>query len=75
MTGPREVRTEAGEFHPQWFKKTVIEAFKNDPIRIIIEIFKNSADSYTRLQKKENHPLRFLLRFYVEKEALLQLRS
>lgn len=53
MTEPKEVRTEPGEFHPQWFKKTVIEAFKNDPMRILIEIIKNSADSYTRLQKKE----------------------
>jgi len=54
MSAPKEQRTEPGEFHPQWFKKTVIEAFKNDPVRIIIELIKNSADSYTRLQKKEN---------------------
>ncbi|MEM3523404.1 MAG: ATP-binding protein [Thermoproteota archaeon] len=48
----KEKRTEPGEIHPEWFKKTVIEAFKNDPMRIIIELIKNSADSYTRLQKR-----------------------
>jgi hypothetical protein len=52
VTELKEKRTEPGEFHPEWFKKTVIEAFKNDPMRIIIELIKNSADSYTRLQKK-----------------------
>ena len=36
------------------WKNTVKEAFKNDPLRILIELIKNSADSYTRLIKKKN---------------------
>lgn len=49
---PKELRTESGEVHPDWWKRTVKEAFKNDPLRIIIELIKNAADSYTRLVKK-----------------------
>jgi len=49
---PKEQRTELGEVHPKFWERTVKEAFKNDPLRIIIEIIKNSADSYTRLHKK-----------------------
>jgi hypothetical protein len=49
---PKEQRTELGEIHPKFWERTVREAFKNDPMRIIIELIKNSADSYTRLYKK-----------------------
>jgi len=49
---PNEKRIERGEIHPKYWEKTVKEAFKNDPPRIIIELIKNSADSYTRLHKK-----------------------
>jgi len=49
---PREERKEPGEIHPDFWKKTVKEAFKNDPLRIMAELIKNSADSYTRLEKE-----------------------
>jgi hypothetical protein len=49
---PKELRTEPGEVHPKFWERTVKEAFKNDPMRIIIELIKNSADSYTRLHKR-----------------------
>ena len=52
MNMPREKRKEPGEIHPEFWKKTVKEAFKNDPLRIMIELIKNSADSYTRLEKQ-----------------------
>jgi len=52
MNMPKEKRTEPGEVHPDFWKKTVREAFKNDPLRIMIELIKNSADSYTRLEKQ-----------------------
>jgi hypothetical protein len=52
MTTPKEQRTEPGEIHPKFWERTVRDAFRNDPIRIIIELIKNSADSYTRLYKK-----------------------
>ncbi|MDD5331974.1 MAG: ATP-binding protein [Candidatus Nanoarchaeia archaeon] len=49
----------------KWWERTVKEAFKNDPIRIIIELIKNSADSYTQLEKKENikPPFKILVEF------------
>lgn len=47
-----EVRREAGEIHPQFWENTVKEAFKNDPIRILVELIKNAADSYTRMKKR-----------------------
>lgn len=54
---PEEQRVEPGEVHPKFWEKTVKEAFKNDPMRIIIELIKNSADSYTRLYKRrERNP-------------------
>jgi hypothetical protein len=57
MEIPRERRTEPGVVHKKFWERTVIEAFKNDPMRIIIELVKNSADSYTRtLQKREMQP-------------------
>lgn len=49
---PKEQRIEQGEIHPKYWEKTVKEAFKNDPLRIIIELIKNSADSYTRLERR-----------------------
>jgi len=48
-----ERRIEKGEIHPKYWERTVKEAFKNDPLRIIIELIKNSADSYTRLYKRK----------------------
>ena len=50
---PKEQRVELGEVHPKYWEKTVKEAFKNDPLRILIELIKNAADSYTRQEKKE----------------------
>lgn len=49
---PKEVETEPGEIHPGFWERTTIEAFKNDPLRIAIELIKNSADSYTRIHRK-----------------------
>jgi len=49
---PEEKRTEPGEISREFWLKTVKEAFKNDPLRIIIELVKNAADSYTRLEKR-----------------------
>lgn len=37
---------------PRYWKRNVKEAFKNDPIRIVIELIKNSADSYFRLKER-----------------------
>jgi hypothetical protein len=51
-TVPEEHRKEAGEIHKKFWERTVREAFKNDPFRIAIELIKNSADSYTRLEKR-----------------------
>ena len=48
-----ERRIEKGEISPKYWERTVKEAFKNDPLRIIIELIKNSADSYTRLYKRK----------------------
>jgi len=49
---PVEQKKEPGEVHPKYWARTVIEAFKNDPFRIAVEIIKNAADSYTRLEKR-----------------------
>lgn len=49
---PEEYKTEKGEVHEKFWERTVREAFKNDPFRIVIELIKNAADSYTRLEKK-----------------------
>jgi len=61
---PKERRTIPGEVHKEYWKRTVKEAFKNDPLRIIIELIKNAADSYTRLEKKEkgNPPFEIFVR-------------
>jgi hypothetical protein len=48
---PEEHKVEPGEVHEKFWEKTVREAFKNDPWRIVIELIKNAADSYTRLEK------------------------
>jgi hypothetical protein len=50
---PEEYRTEAGEIHEKFWERTVREAFKNDPFRIVIELIKNATDSYTRMEKRE----------------------
>jgi phage pi2 protein 07 len=49
---PKEERVEPGQVHPRFWERTVREAFQNDPLRILIELIKNSADSYTRLEKR-----------------------
>lgn len=49
---PEELRTEAGEIHEKFWERTVKEAFKTDPFRIIVELIKNAADSYTRLERR-----------------------
>lgn len=66
-----ERKREPGEVHPQFWKNTVKEAFKNDPIRIIIELIKNAADSYTRMKKKEeaSPPFRIFVEIYCSKGA------
>src|SRR3989338_397456 len=51
MLMPKQTRVEKGEATPQYWDRMVRDAFKNDPLRIIIELIKNSADSYTRLHK------------------------
>ncbi len=71
MLIPEEKRTEPGEIHPKRWEKTIIEAFKNDPLRIIIELIKNSADSYTRLQKKGERKPQFeiLIKLFCKKKS------
>jgi hypothetical protein len=66
---PEERRTEPGEISREFWLKTVREAFKNDPLRIIIELVKNSADSYTRLEKqgKANIPYEIFVRIHSRK--------
>ena len=66
---PKEIRTEVGEIHPIFWQKTVKEAFKNDPLRIIIELIKNAADSYTRLEKgnKTKPPYKILVKVFCRK--------
>jgi len=68
---PEEYKTEKGEIHEKFWEKTVKEAFKNDPFRIIIELVKNAADSYTRLEKKENvkPPFEIVLKFICHKKS------
>jgi hypothetical protein len=63
---PEEYKTEKGEIHEKFWERTVKEAFKNDPFRIIIELVKNAADSYTRLEKRENAepPFEIVLKFH-----------
>ena len=67
---PEEKRTEPGEIHPKYWEKTIIEAFKNDPFRIAIELIKNAADSYTRLEKKgkAKPPFEISVRFFCRKK-------
>ena len=66
---PKEKRTEPGEISREFWVKTVREAFKNDPHRIIIELVKNAADSYTRLEKqgKASVPYEIFVRVYTRK--------
>jgi len=67
---PKEKRTEPGEIHPRYWEKTTIEAFKNDPFRIAIELIKNAADSYTRLEKKKKAkpPFEIFVKFRCRKK-------
>ncbi len=66
---PEEKRTEPGEISREFWAKTVREAFKNDPLRIVIELIKNAADSYTRLEKQGNAsaPYEILVRIFSRK--------
>jgi len=66
---PEEKRTEPGEISRDFWVKTVKEAFKNDPLRIIIELVKNAADSYTRLEKqgKASAPYEIFVRVFSRK--------
>jgi len=66
---PEERKREPGEISRDFWLKTVREAFKNDPFRIIIEIVKNAADSYTRLEKQEKAsvPYEIFVRIYSRK--------
>jgi hypothetical protein len=68
---PLEIRREKGEIHENFWEKTVREAFKNDPFRIIIELIKNSADSYTRLEKKgqAQPPFEIMVRVHCRKKS------
>ena len=68
---PEEQRIENGEVHPKFWEKTVKEAFKNDSLRIIIELIKNSADSYTRLGKegKLNPPFQIFVKVFCKKKS------
>jgi len=67
---PKEFKTEKGEIHEKFWEKTVREAFKNDPFRIAIELIKNAADSYTRLEKKGNMkpPFNIIVKFHCRKK-------
>jgi len=66
---PEERKREPGEISRDFWLKTVREAFKNDPFRIIIELVKNAADSYTRLEKqgKASVPYEIFVRVYSRK--------
>jgi len=66
---PIERRIEAGEIHEKFWERTVREAFKNDPLRIAIELIKNAADSYTRLEKRGNlnPPYEIIVKLYFQK--------
>jgi len=68
---PEEQRSEEGEVHPSFWRKTVNEAFKNDPLRILIELIKNAADSYTRLEKKNEikPPYEIVVKVFCKKNS------
>jgi hypothetical protein len=68
---PEEYKTEKGEIHEKFWERTVREAFKNDPFRIIVELIKNAADSYTRLEKKRKAkpPFEIITKFYCHKRS------
>ena len=66
---PKEHRIEAGVVHPKYWERPVREAFKNDPLRIVIELIKNAADSYTRGSKMQQiePPYRILVKVLCKK--------
>lgn len=66
---PKERRIEAGEIHEKFWERTVREAFKNDPLRIAVELIKNAADSYTRLEKRGSikPPFEIFVKLYCRK--------
>jgi len=49
----KNITRKKGEITHTWWKRTVKEAFKHDPLRILIELIKNSADSYTKLKNNK----------------------
>ncbi len=49
----KDIKRKPGVVTEAWWERTVKEAFRHDPIRIIIELIKNSADSYTKLEKNK----------------------
>lgn len=67
---PEEYKIEKGEIHEKFWERTVREAFKNDPFRIVIELIKNAADSYTRLEKKGSikPPFEVIVKFRCRKK-------
>ena len=67
---PEEYKTEKGEIHKKFWERTVREAFKNDPFRMVIELIKNAADSYTRLEKKGSAkpPFEIIVKFNCKKK-------
>jgi hypothetical protein len=67
---PEEYKIEKGEVHEKFWERTVREAFKNDPFRIVIELIKNAADSYTRLEKRGTTKPRFeiIVKFHCRKK-------
>jgi len=71
MSMPEQIRIESGEVHSKYWERMVKEAFKNDPLRIIIELIKNSADSYTRLHKKKERepPFEILIKLDCKKKS------
>jgi len=50
----QETRAEKGDVHESYWEAQAIEAFKSDPMKILIELIKNSADSYTNFAKNKN---------------------
>ena len=67
---PEERKIEPGEIHEKFWERTVKEAFKTDFFRVIIELIKNAADSYTRLERKEkiNPPFEIYFSLFCRKK-------
>jgi len=72
---PEERKIEAGEIHEKFWERTVKEAFKTDYFRILIELIKNAADSYTRLERKgkAKPPFEIYVTLYCRKKGSPQI--